>query len=68
MTLTPAQTIALSAFRRSNYAGHIKALLEQELVKQRAAYADDDVTSAVVARLGARDVRGAIEVLFEKEL
>lgn len=66
MNLTPAQTTAMSAFRRSNHAPHIKAILEKELAQLRTDYTSDDVAKAMVARLGVLEVRNTISLLFDE--
>jgi hypothetical protein len=66
MNLTPAQTTAMSAFRRSNHAPHIKAILEQELARLRTDYQSDDIAQAVVSRLGALEVRNTLSILFDE--
>jgi hypothetical protein len=66
MNLTPAQTAAMSAFRRSNHAPHIKLILEKELAALREQYDGADVAAASAARLGAVEVRSTINILFDE--
>lgn len=70
MKLTPAQTIAMSTFRRSSHAAHVKAVLQDELAQRRTVYSADnsDITGALLARAAAVELRDTITILFEEPI